>query len=126
MSALWSAFTRRHLLMGVSALAGLLGLGVIGANRRALFSAPPEAPGSNEGSLVTVAPTSGGKTAIRPIRINVPDQSIEDLRRRLEATRWPEKEPVADQSQGVQLATMQALARYWGTGYDFRRGSRPG
>src|SRR5205823_11441628 len=46
---------------------------------------------------------------------------IVDLRRRIAATRWPEKETVADPSQGVQLATIQALARYWATGYDFRR-----
>jgi pimeloyl-ACP methyl ester carboxylesterase len=64
----------------------------------------------------TVAPD----TAIRPFRIDVPDAALVDLRRRLAATRWPERETVHDQSQGVQLATMQALARYWGTAYDWR------
>jgi pimeloyl-ACP methyl ester carboxylesterase len=59
--------------------------------------------------------------AIRPFRIDVPESEIEDLRRRIAATRWPEQETVADQSQGVQLATIQALARYWATDYDFRR-----
>src|SRR5947199_425277 len=58
--------------------------------------------------------------AIRPFRINVPEEYLVELRRRIAATRWPEKETVADQSQGVQLATMQALARYWGTEYDWR------
>src|SRR5881398_1156263 len=58
--------------------------------------------------------------AIRPFRINVPEEDLVELRRRIAATRWPEKETVADQSQGVQLATMQALARYWGTEYDWR------
>src|SRR5207248_8220142 len=58
---------------------------------------------------------------IRPFRINVPEEDLADLRRRIAATRWPEKETVADASQGVQLATMQALARYWGSEYDFRR-----
>ncbi len=58
--------------------------------------------------------------AIRPFRINVPEEDLVELRRRIAATRWPEKETVADQSQGVQLATMQALARYWGTDYDWR------
>ena len=58
---------------------------------------------------------------IRPFRVEVPQAEFDDLRRRLQATRWPEKETVADQSQGVQLATMQELARYWSTDYDFRR-----
>ena len=62
--------------------------------------------------------------AIRPFRINVPEEDLADLRRRIAATRWPEKETVADQSQGVQLATMQALARYWGTEYDWRKWRR--
>ena len=60
-------------------------------------------------------------TSIRPFRFNVSDEAISDLRRRIAATVWPEKETVSDDSQGVQLATMQALARYWGTDYDFRR-----
>ncbi|HEY3096015.1 MAG TPA: epoxide hydrolase [Acidimicrobiia bacterium] len=58
---------------------------------------------------------------VRPFRIDVPEEDLVDLRRRIMATRWPEKETVADQSQGVQLATMQKLGRYWGTDYDFRR-----
>jgi pimeloyl-ACP methyl ester carboxylesterase len=66
-----------------------------------------------------------GVTAIRPFKVDIPDEALDDLRRRIAATRWPEKEPVDDQSQGVQLATIQALARYWGTEYDFGRlGSR--
>src|SRR5436190_20284974 len=60
-------------------------------------------------------------TAIRPFRAEFPDEAFEDLRRRIAAARWPEKETVADASEGVQLATMQALARYWGSEYDFRR-----
>ena len=59
--------------------------------------------------------------AIRPFRINVPDEALVDLRRRIGATRWPEKETVADDSQGVPLATMQELARYWATDYDWRK-----
>jgi len=58
---------------------------------------------------------------VRPFRINVPEEALIDLHRRIAATRWPEKETVPDPSQGVQLATMQKLARYWGTDYDFRR-----
>jgi len=59
--------------------------------------------------------------AIRPFHITVPDDALVDLRRRISATRWPEREMVSDQSQGVQLATMQKLARYWATDYDWRK-----
>ena len=58
---------------------------------------------------------------IRPFHVDVPEEELVDLRRRIASTRWPEKELVDDQSQGVQLATIQQLARYWGTEYDFRR-----
>ena len=61
------------------------------------------------------------KTAIRPFQVNFPDEELTELRRRINATRWPEKETVADQSQGVQLATMQKLASYWSTDYDWRK-----
>ena len=57
----------------------------------------------------------------RPFTVEIPEADLEDLRARIAATRWPEKETVADQSQGVQLATMQALARYWATEYDWRK-----
>src|SRR3954454_920373 len=59
-------------------------------------------------------------TGIRTFRIDIPDEQIDDLRRRVAATRWPTKELVEDRSQGVQLATMRALARYWTTEYDWR------
>jgi pimeloyl-ACP methyl ester carboxylesterase len=59
--------------------------------------------------------------AVRPFRITVPDEALVDLRQRIAATRWPDKETVADQSQGAQLAKMQALVRYWGTDYDWRK-----
>src|SRR2546423_2813058 len=60
-------------------------------------------------------------TAIRPFQIDVPQADLDDLRRRIEATRWPEHETVVDDSQGVPLALMQDLARYWATDYDWRR-----
>lgn len=60
-------------------------------------------------------------TAVRPFRVDVPQERLAELRFRIEATRWPSKELVSDRSQGVQLATMQALARYWATEYDWRR-----
>ena len=62
--------------------------------------------------------------AVRPFHIRVPEEALVDLRRRLAATRWPERETVDDASQGVQLATLQALVRYWGTDYDWRKARR--
>jgi hypothetical protein len=61
-------------------------------------------------------------TAIRPFTIETPEADLDDLRARIVATRWPEKETVEDQSQGPRLATMQALARYWADVYDWRKG----
>jgi pimeloyl-ACP methyl ester carboxylesterase len=62
-----------------------------------------------------------GDEAIRPFRVRVPDADIADLRRRIAATRWPDKETVADQSQGAQLAKLRELVRYWGTDYNWRK-----
>jgi pimeloyl-ACP methyl ester carboxylesterase len=59
--------------------------------------------------------------AIRPFHINIPDEALVDLRRRVAATRWPDRETVSDATQGVQLATMQKLAQYWATDYDWRK-----
>ena len=59
-------------------------------------------------------------TGIEPFSIDVPEESLDDLRQRIAATRWPDVEVVRDQSQGVQLETMQELARYWETEYDWR------
>jgi pimeloyl-ACP methyl ester carboxylesterase len=61
------------------------------------------------------------KNAIRPFHVNVPEAELTELRRRIKATKWPERETVADATQGVQLATMQALAHYWATEYDWRK-----
>jgi pimeloyl-ACP methyl ester carboxylesterase len=65
--------------------------------------------------------TAKGDTSIRPFRVRVSDEDVTDLRRRLAATRWPTKELVKDRSQGVQLATLKALAQYWATEYDWRK-----
>src|SRR3989475_4687819 len=73
-------------------------------------------------ALTDVAqPTGSGQTEIRPFRFTASDADLTDLRRRINATKWPEREIVNDQSQGVQLSTMQNLARYWGTQYDWRK-----
>ena len=61
------------------------------------------------------------ETEIRPFRVDFPEEEIAELRRRVNATRWPGRETVSDDSQGVRLALMQDLARYWGTGYDWRQ-----
>ena len=61
------------------------------------------------------------ETAVRPFRVEIPEQELEELRRRIDATRWPTMELVADRSQGVQLAATQELARYWTTEYDWRK-----
>src|SRR3954470_5275045 len=68
-------------------------------------------------------PAVAEKTAsrIRPFTIQVPEADLEDVRARIVATRWPSRELVTDRSQGVQLATMQELARYWASDYDWRR-----
>ena len=58
--------------------------------------------------------------AIRPFRVQVPETELTELRNRINATKWPERETVSDASQGVQLTTIQALARYWATDYDWR------
>jgi pimeloyl-ACP methyl ester carboxylesterase len=80
--------------------------------------------------MATVAQTSATqagseqaatKETIRPFHVNVPEAELTELRRRINETRWPERETVGDQSQGVQLATMQKLARYWATEYDWRK-----
>ena len=68
-----------------------------------------------------MASTVQQATEIRPFRVEVSEETLADLRRRIAETRWPERETVADETQGVQLATMQALMRYWGTEYDFGR-----
>jgi pimeloyl-ACP methyl ester carboxylesterase len=70
--------------------------------------------------MSVVVEKSADPTAIRPFRIEVSEEQLAELRRRIAATRWPSRELVADRSQGVQLATIQALARYWATDYDWR------
>jgi pimeloyl-ACP methyl ester carboxylesterase len=88
------------------------------------FSTPSSA---NTVSMVMDPPVEGGgaksmdRTAIRPFRIKVADADLADLNHRIRATRWPERETVGDDSQGVRLATMQALANYWATNYDWRK-----
>jgi len=102
MSLVSSSPTRRSLLASSAAVAAV---GV------ALRTAP---------SYAQTALAAGGN-AIRPFHIDVPQEQLVDLRKRIAATRWPDKETVTDASQGVQLATIQKLARYWQTDHDWRK-----
>src|SRR5262245_22532400 len=90
-----------------------------GAARRKGTPRPAAIPAQGGGLTGTF--TAGDSNAIRSFQVNVPEAELTDLNRRIKATRWPEKETVADDSQGVQLATVQALARYWATEYDWRK-----
>ncbi len=65
--------------------------------------------------------SSSDPTAVRPFEVSFPEAELTELRRRVLATRWPERETVTDDSQGVPLATIQELARYWGTDYDWSK-----
>jgi len=68
----------------------------------------------------TTRPDADGAAAIRPFNVEIPQERLDDLRRRIAATQWPERETVGDSSQGVRLETMRELARYWATDYDWR------
>jgi pimeloyl-ACP methyl ester carboxylesterase len=102
----------------------VLGLGLISSSQAQSYKAK-----ANQKKVSTVQATatqeskgsSVDKDAIRPFHVNFPDAALVDLRRRIVATKWPERETVTDQSQGVQLATAQALAKYWATDYDWRK-----
>jgi hypothetical protein len=74
-----------------------------------------------EDTIMSDTTTASAQSAVRPFRIEVPQGEIDELRRRIDATRWPTRELVTDRSQGVQLAAIQNLARYWATEYDWRR-----
>ena len=100
MSTVSSSPTRRQLLSTAA-------MGIAAASTASLFAL----------DLAAAAPTE----AIRPFRVAVPEEDLADLRRRLAATRWPDAETVSDRSQGVQLAKLQDLVRYWGKDYDWRK-----
>jgi hypothetical protein len=68
-----------------------------------------------------VAKTDSDKTAVRPFHVSISEADLADMRKRIKATRWPERETIGDESQGVKLAMMQDLARYWAADYDWRK-----
>jgi pimeloyl-ACP methyl ester carboxylesterase len=105
--------TRRHFIGAAATVAAAASLGLFTFSRRLEAMADTVTKDARR--------TGTDKSGIRPFKVNVPDDQIADLRRRIKATRWPERETVADASQGVQLATTQALARYWATEHDWRK-----
>jgi pimeloyl-ACP methyl ester carboxylesterase len=99
-----------------------------GQAKEAAMTSSPSSPSRREliaaaGAITLLAtrPARAADSAIRSFKASVPDQELTDLRRRIAATRWPDKETVADQSQGVRLATMKKLAQYWATDHDWRK-----
>jgi pimeloyl-ACP methyl ester carboxylesterase len=113
--------SRRHFLK-VSSMFGLA-TAFYARTIRDAFADSKLATKRKENSMMqTTATQQSDKSAIRPFQFNFPDAELADLRRRVNATKWPEQELVSDASQGVQLATMQKLAKYWGTAYDWRKG----
>jgi len=75
----------------------------------------------SQGSAARGSEQAADKTTIRPFQVNVPEAELTELRRRINSTRWPDRETVTDESQGLPLATIQELARYWATDYDWRK-----
>jgi pimeloyl-ACP methyl ester carboxylesterase len=120
MSARSSALLRRRLLTA-SAAVGASGLLLLAAPGHARTVPTAQTPASVNSLLPPKPDARPDDNSIRPFHINISDEALADLRRRIAATRWPEKETVADATQGVQLATVQQLARYWGTDYDWRK-----
>src|SRR5918995_2581463 len=117
--------TRRRFL-GSAALTVLTAhLGMTGSARaRTTMMTSGSEPAREESTMATTTtamPTIAAAD-IRPFQVEMPQADLDDLQQRLAATRWPSQELVDDRSQGVQLATMQELARYWATDYDWRKG----
>ena len=113
MPAATFGFTWRHCLAS-SVRMGALGLALIAGSGGAWAAGP-----AADASVASSASTS--PESIRPYRIHVDEAQLTDLKKRIAATRWPDKETVSDVSQGVQLAQVQALVKYWGSGYDWRK-----
>ncbi|AZG16824.1 MULTISPECIES: epoxide hydrolase family protein [Cupriavidus] len=87
----------------------------------ALSGHSPAAHAADAAPKAQAAAPAKADESIRPFRVHVPQAQLDDLRKRIAATRWPDKETVADDSQGIQLARVQALVKYWGTQYDWRK-----
>lgn len=110
--------TRRHFLGAAATTLLAPHLGITGSAR-----AQAATTNAKETTMITTQrdATSGATAALRSFRVETPQADLDDLRRRIAGTRWPSRELVTDRSQGVQLATLRELARYWETGYDWRK-----
>ena len=97
---------------------GTAAMTIVAAQLGMIGCAQEQSSEETQGSETQEALTSG---EIRPFRIDVPEEKLVDLRQRIAATRWPDKETVSDGSQGAQLANLQPLVQYWGNGYDWRK-----
>src|SRR5687768_13364524 len=100
-------------------ITAMLALALSGAAYGQSISADAATPA--RGTIAADAAGPVASDAIRPFRFSASGEALVDLRRRIGATQWPEKETVSDETQGVQLATMQRLARYWANDYDWRK-----
>src|SRR5262249_11567758 len=107
---------------------GSMRMTILGALLAALATVTASATEAAKAQGMSAPPAPSAKAqrsdadAIRPFSVHVPDEALTDLRRRLVATRWPDRETVSDRSQGAPLDDFKELVRYWGTGYDWRRG----
>ena len=113
----YSARARTTRLCAATAVALTFGLSVFSSLNYGQTAA------GTESTLVAQAsmPRAAEDQPIRPFKVQIPQAALDDLRRRIAATRWPDKETAADQSQGAQLAKLQELVQYWGSGYDWRK-----
>jgi len=114
--------TKSHAVLAL--VAGILLLAVAGDAQKIPMRSRADERGISMRQLTAVEMAFAPDTkrdAIRPFQVHVPDEALAELRRRIVATRWPERETVTDTSQGVQLATIRELARHWATDYDWRK-----
>jgi pimeloyl-ACP methyl ester carboxylesterase len=112
---------RRRRFLAASTTAAILSLALLAAPSHAQTHSDADAHALIFSQLSADRGAIADAGTIRPFRVNVPGQALIDLRRRIAATRWPDRETVNDRSQGVQLAKFQELVRYWGTHYDWRK-----
>src|ERR1051326_7217106 len=114
MSSSWLPNSWRG-VFGAALAAAACGIGVLAA------AAPYRKETTMTATTTRLDTAQAATDSIRPFRISVPEPALADLRRRIAATRWPDKETVPDQSQGAPLARLQALVQYWGSGYNWRK-----
>ena len=108
-------FASPYVIASLGGLIAVVAILVVVSAPRSIVSA------ANSSRAGVAAASFAGDESLRPFKVETPERALADMRRRVAATNWPERETVSDASQGVQLATMQKLARYWATEYDWRK-----